>query len=140
MEWEAAILVNQPSDDAYIFFQDDPLAQMKIGESETVRAFSRSLTPEEKIDCREYIKYLNWPVQNHQQRMNRNLAVMCFIDGIRYQKIRKINLDPSYVQALFQVAVREIAAWSGMQEAAIRQMLTQKIHAYVQEKNQQQNT
>lgn len=119
--------------DDYIFFGDDPLMEVKRNESRAVREFEQSLSPEEKQDCRNYIHLLNWPVRNHAQRMNRNLAVMCFMDGVRHQKIHKTELEPSYVQALFSVAVQEIAGWSGMKPDKIRNILVDKIHKQVDE-------
>lgn len=80
-----------PEEDQYIFLSDDPAAPIKVAESQLIRRFEESLSDTEKMDCKNYIKYLNWPVTNMQQRQNRNLAVMCYVDGLRYQKGKLIG-------------------------------------------------
>lgn len=124
--------------DDYIFLSGDPLAKFKIAESEFVRGFESTLTPMEKDDVRKYIEYLKWPIATYEEKMKRNLAVMCFIDGQRYLRVKTNNLDPTYAEALFNVAVREIAEWSHMTEDTVRKNLVEKINNYVIENKKSQ--
>lgn len=67
--------------DDYIFLSEEPNAQIKVAESELLKKFEKTLTAEEKADCRTYVQYLKWPATTTQERQNINLAMMCMIDG-----------------------------------------------------------
>ncbi len=120
--------------DDYIFLSSDPTAHLKVQESELLRSFERTLTAEEKEDCRKYVQYLKWPTQTTQERQNLNLAMMCFIDGQRSQKM-KISLGivtPPIYNAFVEVATEELVKWSGMALDTVKTMLTRKVYDFLQ--------
>lgn len=126
--------------DEYIFLSGDPMSKFKIAESEFIRGFESTLTPSEKEDVKKYIEYLKWPTRTYEEKTKRNLAVMCFIDGQRFLRVKTGSIDPTYAEALFNVAVREIAEWSRMSEDTVRENLVKKIHSYVTENKKTQAT
>lgn len=117
----------------YIFLSENPLNKLRVIESEFLREFEKTLTPDEKDDVKKYVESLHWPVETHEQRQRRNLAVTCFIDGQRYLRVKENKVDPLYAEALLNVAIKEISAWSNIEPKAVQTILVKKVSEYVAE-------